>query len=79
MQSAQMGLIFWNYLTLGCVHSTVMSTLQVNRPLVVGVTVGMAKLVAGILEYSAWVLSMGHKYRECVCSSFAENQSEWSA
>ena len=51
----------------------------VYRPLAVGVSVGVAKHVATILEYNAWVFSMGHKYRECVCSSFAVNQNKWNA
>ena len=51
----------------------------INRPLVVGVTVGMAKSAATTLEYNAWVFSMGQMYRERVCSSFAVNQNEWIA
>ena len=29
---------------------------------------GHGQPVVTILEYNTWVLSMGHKYRECVCS-----------
>ena len=49
------------------------------RPLAVGMAVGVAKHVAAILEYNVWAFSMGQMYRECVCSSFAVNQNEWSA
>ena len=51
----------------------------VYRPLAVGMTVGVTKRAAAILEYNAWAFSMGHKYRERVCSSFAVSQNEWSA
>ena len=40
---------------------------------------GMVKLAAAIMEYNAWALSMGHKYRERVCSSFAGKRNERSA
>ena len=46
------------------------------RPLAVGVSMGGANHVAAILEYNAWAFSMGHKYREHVCTSV--NQNEWS-
>ena len=49
---------------------------SVNRPLAVGVLMGMAKHVATILEYNAWMLSMGQMYRQRVCSLFAVNQNE---
>ena len=49
------------------------------RPLAVGVAVGVVKPTATILEYNGWAFSVGHKYREHVCSSFAMNQNEWSA
>ena len=52
---------------------------QVYRPLIGGVTMGVAKCTAVILENNTWALSMGHKYSECVCSSFAVNQNNWSA
>ena len=46
------------------------------RPLAVGVSVGVVKLTAAMLEYNAWALSMGHKYSERVRSSFAGKQNE---
>ena len=42
-------------------------------PFAVGMSMGMVKLVAAMLEYKA---SMGHKYRECVPISFAGKQNE---
>ena len=49
-----------------------------NRHFAVGRSVGGAKCTATILEYNVhvWAFSMGHKYRECVCSSFVMNQNE---
>ena len=63
---------FWS------VERSNVSTPQMYRPLAVGMSVGMAKCVAVILEYSAWAFFMGHKCRECVYSSFAVNQNKWS-
>ena len=62
------------------IHVFVCATcVKVNyRPFVVGATVGVAKRTATILEYNAWVFSMGQMYRECVCSSLAVNQNEQS-
>ena len=47
-----------------------------NRPLAVGVTMGMVKPAAAMLEYNVWALSMGHRYRECVRSLFAGKWNE---
>ena len=51
---------------------------RVYRPFAVGVTMGEAKHAATILEYDAWAFSMGHKYKEHVCNSFAAKQNDWS-
>ena len=40
------------------------SPLRPYRPLAVGMTVGVAKSAAAILEYNAWAFSMGYVYRE---------------
>ena len=40
------------------------SPLRPYRPLAVGMTVGVAKSAAAILEYNVWAFSMGYVYRE---------------
>ena len=61
-------------------HDSFSSSGYNNRPLAVGMSVGVVNIAATILEYNAWAFPMGHKYREHVVrSSFVVNQNGSSA
>ena len=49
-----------------------------NRPLAVGVSVGVINITASILEDNAWAFFVGHKYREYVHRLFAVNHDRKS-